>query len=126
MNTVLFDAGFDIPIARWSQLASEEFIVKLTKNLKRYRNVPVGTVAADMTAGSDGLYLVGLDRHVGFICVKGNDITFVHSNYYQKEIGVMAERLDTRNPLRDSKYRVIGKLLGDEMMEHWITGRAYN
>ena len=79
-----------------------------------------------MTAGSDGLYLVGLDCHVGFICVKNNDITFVHSNYYQKEIGVMAERLNTKNPLRDSKYRIIGKLLGDEMIEHWITGRAYN
>ena len=125
VNTVLSDAGFNIPGDAWSQLASETFIVKLTKDLKRYTQTPISKVKDYVASRGDGLYLVGLDCHVGFIYVKGNDVKFVHSNYYQREIGVMAEDLDTKNPLRDSKYRVLGKLLDDKMMENWITGKAY-
>lgn len=125
VNTVLADAGFNIPVNRWSQLASEAFIVKLTKDLKRQHNAPIAKTKEYVANRGDGLYLVGLDCHVGFIYVKGDEVKFVHSNYYQKEIGVMAEELDTKNPLRDSKYRVLGKLLGDEMIDNWIAGTVY-
>lgn len=73
----------------------------------------------------DGLYLVGLDCHVGFIIVKDETIKFVHSNYYQPEIGVMSEGIISENPLNDSRYRVIGKLLSDKMMIKWINETAY-
>jgi hypothetical protein len=125
VNTVLADAGFNIPADAWSQLASETFIVKLTKDLKRYSQTPIAKVKDYVSGRGDGLYLVGLDCHVGFIYVKGNDVKFVHSNYYQREIGVMAEDLDTKNPLNDSNYRVLGKLLDDKMMENWITGKRF-
>jgi hypothetical protein len=125
VNTILSDAGFNIPGDDWAQLASETFIVKLTSDLKRSSNKPISETQKYVANRGDGLYLVGLDKHVGFIYVKGETVKFVHSNYYQREIGVMAEDLDTKNPLRDSKYRVLGKLLDDKMMENWITGKAY-
>jgi hypothetical protein len=58
--------------------------------------------------------------------VKNDTIKFVHSNYYQPWIGVMSEEIDSTNPLRDSDYRVIGKLLSDEMMVNWINSIAYD
>ena len=39
--------------------------------------------------------------------------------------GVTSERLDTNNPLRSSKYRVIGKVLTDDMVKKWLK-RAFS
>lgn len=66
------------------------------------------------------MYVVGLDNHTGFIFNDGEKTRFVHSNYYKADIGVMEQELDSNNPLKDSKYRVIGKILDDKMMEKWV------
>ena len=50
---------------------------------------------------------------------------FVHSNYYHPEIGVMSEAINSENPLKHSKYIVIGKLLSDEMIVSWINNITY-
>jgi hypothetical protein len=125
VTTVLSDAGLNIPRIRWAQLASEEFIVKLSADLKRFHKKPVSDVLTYLKGKGDGLYVVGLDCHTGFIYVKGDEIKFVHSNYYQPEIGVMAQDLDSKNPLNASKYRILGKLLDDQMMEKWLLGTRY-
>jgi hypothetical protein len=52
----------------------------------------------------------------------GAEIRFVHSSFYQKEIGVLSEPLDGYNPLAHSRYRIVGTLLGGAMMLAWITG----
>ncbi len=57
--------------------------------------------------------------------MKGEEIKFVHSNYYQRDIGVMSEELDSDNPLKDSNYRVIGKIIDDAMIENWILNLKY-
>lgn len=127
VTNILDDVGFNIPRIRWAQSASEVFISKLApNNFKRFSNRPISEIENYLLNTGDGLYLVGLDIHVGFISVKNNTIDFVHSNYYHPEIGVMSEDIKTRNPLNDSKYRIIGKLLSDEMMIHWINKTAYN
>jgi hypothetical protein len=90
---------------------------------KAFSNAPVATVEAWLLQQGDGLYAVGLDNHVGFIRVKKGQALFVHSNYYRREIGVMAEPLEGRNPLADSHYRYIGKLLDDDMVKRWLEHR---
>jgi len=66
------------------------------------------------------LYLVGLDSHTGFIYVHNNTIRFIHADYYEPEIGVVSEKIDSESPIKDSKYRIIGKLMSDEMIIAWI------
>ena len=73
----------------------------------------------------DGLYIVGLDQHVGFISKQKNELRFRHANYYQPEVGVMDEPLVGWNPLNHSKYRVIGKILDAAMVCNWIKGYEY-
>ena len=124
VNTVLLDAGFDLPRIRWSQLAAEPVILKLAPKAKRFRDKPVTAVEAWLTEQGDGLYTVGLDNHVGFITRRNGTSRFVHSNYYHREIGVMAEPLNGENPFAHSRYRVIGKLLDDQMMEAWLKGTS--
>jgi hypothetical protein len=116
----LLHSGFNIPRATWAQLAAEAIVKKMTTDIKRFSNRPVSEVEDYIDGRDDGLYVVGLDCHVGFIYKKGNKIKFVHSSYYKKEVGVMSENLDTKNPLKDSKYRVVGRLLDDDMMKKWL------
>jgi len=123
VTTVLQDAGFDLPRYKWAQLAAEPMIHKVAPTGKAFSNAPVATVEAWLLQQGDGLYAVGLDNHVGFIRVKKGQALFVHSNYYRREIGVMAEPLEGRNPLADSHYRYIGKLLDDDMVKRWLEHR---
>lgn len=122
VNTVLQDAGFRLPRIKWSQMAAEPITVKTCHVMKRFRDRPVSEVEAWLRAQGDGLYKVGLDSHVGFIVVRDGLARFVHSNYYQREVGVMSEPLEGNNPLSHSHYRIVGRLLGDAMMIAWITG----
>ena len=127
VTNVLTDAGFNIPRVKWAQSASEVFIKKLApSDITRFSNRPISEVESYLKPKGDGLYLVGLDSHVGFIVVRNGKSSFVHSNYYKADKGVMSEEIDSKNPLSDSAYRVLGKLLSDEMVVNWITGEAYN
>ncbi|MGK4566410.1 hypothetical protein [Flavobacterium sp. 3HN19-14] len=125
VTTVLSDAGFNIPGDEWAKLASETFIVRLTKNVKRFQGKPVGDVITYLKTKGNGLYMVGLDCHTGFVYVKDGEARFVHSNYYEPEIGVMSQDLDSSNPLKASKYRILGRLLDDEMIKNWILNKEY-
>jgi hypothetical protein len=73
----------------------------------------------------EGLYIVGLDCHVGYIYYRNGKMSFVHANYYRPKIGVMSELLIGYNPLNDSKYRVIGKIFDKEMVRNWILNTPY-
>jgi hypothetical protein len=121
VTTVLQDVGFDIPRVKWAQLASEGIIKKFCRDVKRFHDRPVSEVIDYIKKKPDAVYVVGLDCHVGFIVKYQEKIQFVHSNYYNPEIGVMSENLDTENPLRDSKYRVIGKVTDSVNVSRWIT-----
>lgn len=122
VTTILSDMDFNIPRVKWAQLASEDMIKYMTTDIKRFRNKPMADIVDYIKDNGEGLYVVGLDRHVGYIYYNNDRIQFVHSNYYRPQIGVMSENLIGRNPLNDSKYKIIGKILHDNMVQKWITG----
>jgi hypothetical protein len=62
---------------------------------------------------------------VGFVLVEGKTISFIHSNYYYPDLGVIKENISTKNPLLDSHYRIFGKLLTDEMIVNWLEENQY-
>jgi len=125
VTTVLKDAGFNIPRVNWARLPSESMILKLNKDVKRFRNRTAAEVEAYISSNEKGIYIVGLDIHVGFLIKDGTNVMFVHSNYYRPEIGVMKENLAGDNPFADSSYRVVGKILQMEMIEKWLTDYKY-
>jgi len=127
VTNILTDMGFNIPRIKWAQSASEIFIIKIAHgNVKRFFNKPISEIERYLQTSGNGVYLVGLDIHVGFIVVENNNMSFIHSNYYQPKIGVMSEKIDSKNPLNDSKYRIIGKLMTNEMIVKWLFNNAYD
>jgi hypothetical protein len=126
VTTTLSDMGLNIPRVYWAQQTSEYMIKKMTTDIKRFHKRPMSEVIEYLKTKGEGLYVVGLDCHVGYIYYINGKMNFVHSNYYQPQIGVMSEPLVGRNPLNDSKYKVIGKIFDKKMVLNWILGTKYS
>lgn len=126
VTTTLRDMGFRIPRIKWGQQHADYVIHKLTNDIKRFKEVPIQAIESYIKGKGEGLYIVGLDSHIGYIFYHRGWMRFVHSNYYLPKIGVMSEDIDSNNPLNRSTIKVIGKIFGPEMAQNWILNTAYS
>ncbi len=125
ITTVLSDAGFKIPRVKWAQQASEYYITRLTSDVERFSNQTPESMKNYFLKHPDGLYIAGLDNHVGFVYKSGDEVTFTHASYYDPKIGVQTEGLIGDNPFAKSAYRVVGRILDKEMIKKWILGESW-
>ena len=126
ITTVLTDAGFNIPRVKWAQQASEYYITRITSDVKRFSNRTAESMKAYFLKNPDGLYVAGLDSHVGFVYKSGDEVTFTHASYYDPKIGVQTEELTGDNPFAKSAYRVVGRILNKEMARKWILEETWS
>ena len=125
VSTVLRDAGLKVERVRLAQQASENIILSLTTDpfVKRFRRVPIGDFVNAVKESGPGIYIVGLDVHVGFIVNTGSDVYFVHSSYAEPYV-VIKEKAIESEILAGSKYRVLGNILADErLINDWLAGK---
>ena len=121
----LQDAGFKIP-TKLLQLASEKIIKYLSqpKDIRRFPNsAPMQKIEQWLRQKGDGLYIVGLDCHVGFIINKNRKLSFCHSSYFDPPLMVVNQDFNEGSPLNYSRYRVIGKIFSNEMLRKWFLGQ---
>jgi hypothetical protein len=145
VSTLLRDAGLRVQRVALARRPAEAIIRSLVSErfIWRFSDAPVGRFVARMRQLGPGLYIVGLDNHVGFLIVSGDGkaasrrrvvpsrrrmalrrrrVTFVHSTYL-KPTCVTAEDALTSPALVASRYRVVGKLTADpELLRRWLTG----
>ncbi len=69
----------------------------------------------------DGLYLIGLDTHVGLLRVHGGEVTLCHSTGRWPRTVVCEPALASRSLI--SKVHVWGPLLPDETVDRWLAGQ---
>jgi len=122
VTTVLRDSGVRINRVRMAQAASETMIRKLNsnKNIKRYRKKSIQHFVNEVKKWGAGLYVVGLDYHTGFILNKNNKIYFIHSSFYLPT-SVVSEKAITSQALKESNYRVLGKLfVSKHSIKAWL------
>lgn len=122
VTTVLRDAGVRVQRVSLAQQASENIIKSLTTAafIKRFHNAPIENFVADVKGLGEGLYVVGLDNHVGFILHYDNDIWFIHSSYIEPSEVIKEKALDSPI-LTASKYRVLGKISADnQFILKWL------
>ena len=125
ITTVLLDVGFKIPRVKWAQQASEYYITRMTSDVERFSNRTPESMKSYFLKHPDGLYIAGLDNHVGFVYKSGDEVTFTHASYYDPKIGVQTEPLIGDNPFANSAYRVVGRILNKEMIRKWILGESW-
>jgi hypothetical protein len=122
VTTVLRDAGVKVQRVSLAQQASENIIKSLTTApfIKRFRNASIEKFVTDLENAGEGLYIVGLDIHVGFILHDGAEVWFIHSSYLEPS-EVIREKALQSPILSSSKYRVLGKISADsDFILKWL------
>jgi hypothetical protein len=115
VSTVLRDAGAKVQRVSMAQQASENIIKSLTTTqfIKRFHNAQIEDFVADIEKQGEGIYVVGLDNHVGFILHDGENVWFIHASYGEPS-EVIKEKAIESIILSGSKYRVTGKISADD------------
>lgn len=121
-STVLRDAGLDIERAKLAQQASENIIKSLTDDthIKRFSNQSLADFLVVVDEWGAGLYIVGLDFHVGYLWHDGEQMHFIHASALPPRRAV-SEPAETSPALDNSRYRVIGKISDDDkLIKKWL------
>lgn len=123
VTTTLRDVGVNLNRVKLAQCASEKMITELVaeKNIKRFSNIDIVTFEKQLKEIGNGLYIVGLDNHTGYLLLSEEGNYFIHSSGIFP-YRVVKDKLVESPILMKSKYRIAGKISADErFLNKWIT-----
>ncbi len=123
VGRTLVDAGLNIRHKKLQRQPAELIIKSLVPKrlIRRFRNKPMATFLQGVQEMGPGLYIIGLDFHVGFVLVRPDlEVRFIHASYVTKT--VIDEPAAQAIPIKTSKYRVVGKLFSREYLRQWRAG----
>ncbi|HEY8209234.1 MAG TPA: hypothetical protein VIG99_17210 [Myxococcaceae bacterium] len=125
VSTVLRDAGFRVPRYRLAQAASEHIVRSLAppSDVARLTSGDPERVLKHIRAKGPGLYVVGLDYHVGFVVSEGERMDFCHSTVLPPGT-VICEPAATAAAF-SSTLHVVAPLLTDWMVRRWLQGEGF-
>ncbi len=124
VSTTLLHAGFKVERVKMAQQPASLIIKTLCKkgSVKTIGGNDVDQLMEYLGTQPDGLYILGLDYHVGFIEKYGENIDFIHASYYQPK-HVVREKATQSTALTGSNLFVVGNLLhNDVVLNHWLKG----
>lgn len=123
ITTTLRDMGYKLNRYKVAQMASTGIIQTLVqkKHVVNYSNLSFEEFIDKLTQQGKGVYIIGLDNHVGYLYHDGNNLYFIHSTFVGKRC-VMKEVAKSSDVLAASKFRITGKISDDEVfLEKWIS-----
>lgn len=130
VSTVLRDAGLDLNRVKFGQAAALRIQRATTPDgvkVHRFFSIPPARLAERIAALGDGVYLIGLDVHVGFVVVDGEDVWFVHSSYTDDRV-VIRESLANAKAIANSQshgYFVSELFSTDASVRKWLERGRY-
>jgi hypothetical protein len=126
---VLLNAGLRLSSrARFAQAPSVLMQQALTPDrhdLHRIPGMPMAKLTQRLLALGDGVYIVGLNIHTGFLVIRDGQVRVVHASYTPPQ-EVVDEPLDTSLVIAYSAgrgYVVTPLFAGDRLVDHWLAGR---
>lgn len=126
VSVVLLHAGFEIDRVDLARQPSEQIIrtVVPDPSIERFSFVTRDKIVKRVEQMGEGVYLAGLDTHIGFLVRKeGKPVEFCHSTSRQRKIGVICEAAKTSKSFA-SRYTVIGKLEEPPLLQAWLDGAS--
>lgn len=122
VTTTLRDMGVPIQRVKMAQCASEEMIRSVTskKYIYHLSNMSLSLFEKRLKEIGQGIYIVGLDNHTGFLFISQQGNFFIHSSG-AFPFQVIKEPILTSAILAKSSYRVVGRISADKtFLHHWI------
>ncbi len=125
VTTLLRDAGFDVERAKLAQQPSERIVKTMAPEteIERFRKGDADLVIDAVRKKGEGLYVVGLDNHVGLLDVAGDAVMFCHSTYVEK--ADVRREPAAESEVFQSRYHVVGRLLSPKTLQAWLRGRRF-
>ena len=129
VSTTLLHAGFDLERYKLAQQPASKIIRTLCdeNTLKRIGHGNLTGLLQHMEGEPKGIYIIGLDNHVGFVLKDDDGIWMVHSTSSSTARGVVKEKLGESRIVQRSKNYWIANLLDHEaLIKKWITHEHIN
>jgi hypothetical protein len=95
-------------------------------DLHRYFSIAGEALARKIAGLGDGLYIIGLSNHIGFVVVEGADVRLVHASYTDGQV-VTDEPLAAAQAIANSRpkgYFVTPVMHDDRLADLWLRGVA--
>lgn len=125
VSTPLKHCGFNLNRFKLAQQYSLEIVKRLScgDSVLSYRGIN-SQQFLQKTKGKlrDGLYVVGLDNHVGFLLYEKGEVYFIHSSYFDP-VAVVKEKASESRALATSQVFVMCNISSnDKLIKKWIMG----
>ena len=128
VSTILRDAGFDVERFRLAQQPSQRIIGTFIprKKMTISAGLDYDRFVDQLIKRGPGIFIVGLDNHVGFIVVpESGGIRFIHSSG-ASPFCVVDEDRQNAGSLQRSSYRVTGNFTRNPDIIHgWLTAQKW-
>ena len=124
VSTVIRDTGFRVNRFKLAQQPSENILRTFISSDDCFLEVGMKfpTYADKIESMENGIYLVGLDTHVGFIVKRSDGLKFFHSSG-SRPWAVVEENRRNAGALQRSNWRMTGCLTGDPgVIRTWLAG----
>ncbi|MFZ6180430.1 hypothetical protein [Nannocystis pusilla] len=128
VSAVLENAGLALSsrykYAQAPALTVQKALAPGSADLHRYFSVPAEALAAKIAALGDGLYIIGLANHIGFVVVERAEVRLVHASYTGEQV-VTDEPLVSAQAIADSRskgYFVTPVMHDDRLADLWLRG----
>ena len=133
VGAVLQGAGFQLRdrfrLGQAAALIIQKSLVGGAGKVHRFLSIPPAELRAKLAVLDDGLYVIGLDVHVGLVVVRGDEVRFVHASYTDQQV-VTDEPLAAAVAIARSQPRgyfvspvVTTTGAGDDwLIERWLEG----
>ena len=124
VSTTMLHAGFNLNRYKMAQKASmEEALCLEPKDSLFIRYTSRDKFVKEFSSNAkDGIYLVGLSFHVGYLYKSANDLFFIHSNYIDHQ-GVIKEKAMESQALEASDVFVVADITNNKsLLKKWLSG----
>ncbi len=132
VTSVLLNAGLRLDsryrFAQAPALRIQRALAPARADLHRFLSIPAAELDAGIAALGDGLYLIGLNNHIGFVTVTGDRVEIVHASYVAPRVVKVEPVLESPviENSREAGYFVTPLFsdAGDFLIDHWLAGDA--
>lgn len=126
VSTIMRDAGFEVQRIKLAQQASQNILRTFLPRdqLQIKVGVDYDEYMDSVRKQKHGIYIIGLDRHVGFLVNNNKGLNFIHSGGVHQR--VVTESRTEAQSIKESRYRVIGNLTNNkELLKKWLVQDSF-
>ena len=122
VTTTLQHCGFKLQRRKLAQQAASIIIKTLCDNSSIKTFNKIGLLKKHMDRQENGLYILGLDTHVGFLLKSEEGLHIIHSSYSANR-QVSREKWNESVVMSKSKIFMVGNMTGNrDLLTQWIKG----